>query len=293
MDARATRRQVLAAGFGSAATLAGTAIANTQSPVQPRGSTDANGRFAGKVVLVTGGTSGIGKAAAYAFAREGAKVVFCGRREELGKANEAEARAFGGDATFVRADVSVEDDVKRLIDTCVQLHGRLDIAFNNAGVESQPAPIGELSLEAWNRVMTINATGVFLSMRHELPRMLEAGGGVIVNNASVSAHVGFATIAAYNASKHAVLSLTKVGALEYADRNIRVNSISPGCVDTPMIERALKAWNVTVPQVVADYPIKRMVQPEEIARAVMFLSSDEASCITGTDLDVTGGWLIK
>lgn len=291
-----SRRRLLAGAATGAALLATARLAeaNTQTPVKPRdGKADPNGRFKGKVVLVTGATSGIGKATAYAFAKEGAKVFFCGRREALGKANEKEIAGFGGEAAYMRADVKREDDVKAFVDACVAKYGRLDIAFNNAGVESKPVPVGELTLEAWRDGMDTNATGVFLSMRYELPHMLKAGGGVIVNNASVSGHVGFATIAPYSASKHAVLGLTKVAALEYAAKNVRVNSVSPGCVDTPMIERALAAWKVTPEQAVADYPIKRMVQPEEIARAVMFLSSDEASCVTGMDLDVTGGWLTK
>lgn len=143
------------------------------------------------------------------------------------------------------------------------------------------------------RVMTTNATGVFLSMKYELPIMLRQKGGVIVNNASVSSHVGFATISPYNASKHAVLSLTKVAALEYTDKNIRVNSVSPGAVDTPMLRRALAAWKTDFETVSQDYPLKRIVNPEEIARTVMWLSSDDASCIIGMDVDATGGYLTK
>jgi len=142
-------------------------------------------------------------------------------------------------------------------------------------------------------LMNTNATGVFLSMKYELPHMLRQGGGVIVNNASVSGHVGFATIAPYSASKHAVISLTKVAALEYADKNIRVNSVSPGAVDTPMLRRALAAWKTDFKAVSQDYPIKRIVNVEEIARSVMWLSSDDASCITGMDVDATGGYLTK
>jgi NAD(P)-dependent dehydrogenase (short-subunit alcohol dehydrogenase family) len=142
-------------------------------------------------------------------------------------------------------------------------------------------------------VMTTNATGVFLSMKYEIPVMLKQGEGVIVNNASVSAHVGFATIAPYNASKHAILSLTKVAALEYADKNIRINSISPGAVDTPMLRSALAAWKTDFEAVAKDYPIKRIVNANEIANTVMWLSSAEPTCIVGTDIDVTGGYLTK
>lgn len=291
------RRRILVGGVsvaGVAATLlAGRAQANTQKPPKPQAITERNGKFTGKVVLITGATSGIGEATAYAFAREGAKVFFCGRRENLGKQVEGKIKGFGGEATYMRADVKKEEDVKALIESCVQKYGRIDIAFNNAGIESKPATIAERSLQDWMDVMNTNATGVFLSMKYELPYMLQQGGGIIVNNASVSGHVGFATIAPYSASKHAIISLTKVAALEYADKNIRVNSISPGAVDTPMLRRALAAWKTDFKAVSQDYPIKRIVNVEEIARAVIWLSSDEASCITGMDVDATGGYLTK
>ncbi|WP_242043524.1 glucose 1-dehydrogenase [Leptolyngbya sp. FACHB-671] len=293
-----SRRRILttgaigAAGF-AAAIAPQTAQANTQNPPEPQASVNPNGRFAGKVVLITGATSGIGEATARAFAAEGATVHFCGRRETLGEQVAQSIRDGGGNATYQRADVRVEEDVKSFVDTCVEQYGKIDIAFNNAGIESSPSTIADRPLADWMDVMMTNATGVFLSMKYEIPYMLRQGGGVIVNNASVSSHVGFATIAPYSASKHAVLSLTKVAALEYADQNIRINSIAPGAVDTPMLRRALAAWNTDFETVSQDYPIKRIVMPEEIARNVMFLSSDDASCITGTDLDATGGYLTK
>lgn len=293
-----TRRRMLAVGAvgtaGLTAVVTGKAQANTQKPIAPkRDKANSNGNFAGKVVLITGATSGIGEATAYAFTREGAKVFFCGRRENLGKQVEGKIKGFGGEATYMRADVRKEADVKAFIDGCVQKYGRIDIAFNNAGIESSPHPIAEQTLQDWTNIMTTNATGVFLSMKYELPVMLKQTGGVIVNNASVSSHVGFATIAPYSASKHAVLSLTKVAALEYADKNIRVNSISPGAVDTPMLRRALAAWGTDFKAVAQDYPIKRIVNAEEIARTVLWLSSNEASCIVGMDVDATGGYLAK
>jgi len=302
-----SRRQILTAGaigaVGFAAAVRSsfpfgvivtqTAQANTQNPPEPQASVNPNGQFAGKVVLITGATSGIGEATARAFAAEGATVHFCGRRETLGEQVAQSIRDSGGKATYQRADVRIEEDVKSFVDTCVEQYGRVDIGFNNAGIESSPSTIADRSLDDWMDVITTNATGVFLSMKYEIPHMLRQGGGVIVNNASVSGHVGFATIAPYSASKHAVLSLTKVAALEYADQNIRVNSIAPGAVDTPMLRRALAAWNTDFETVSQDYPIRRIVMPEEIARSVMFLSSDDASCITGMDLDATGGYLTK
>ena len=277
--------------FGIAATKA---QANTQKPVAPAsGRVDADGKFKDKVVLITGATSGIGKATAYAFAKEGAKVFFCGRRANLGAANVREIQAFGGEATFMQADVTKPSEIQDFVDSCVKKYGRIDIAFNNAGIESKPHTLAEQSLEDWTNVMATNATGVFLSMKYELPVMLKQKGGIIVNNASVSSHVGFATISPYNASKHAVLSLTKVAALEYTDKNIRINSVSPGAVDTPMLRRALAAWNTDFETVAKDFPLQRIVQPEEIVRTVMWLSSDDASCIVGMDVDATGGYLTK
>jgi len=293
-----SRRQLLTtgaigvAGFATAMATQ-TAQANTQKPPEPQTRAQPNGRFAGKVVLITGATSGIGEATARAFAAEGATVHFCGRREVLGEQVAQSIRDRGGKATYQRADVRLEGDVKAFAERCVEQYGRIDLAFNNAGIESAPKTIAERSLEDWMNVMTTNATGVFLAMKYELPYMLRQGGGTIVNNASVSSHVGFATIAPYSASKHAVVSLTKVAALEYADKNIRVNAIAPGAVDTPMLRRALAAWNTNFEAVSQDYPIKRIVRAEEIARSVMFLCSDDASCITGMDLDATGGYLTK
>jgi NAD(P)-dependent dehydrogenase (short-subunit alcohol dehydrogenase family) len=299
-DSTPNRRQFITQTLATGASLAmlggfgTTARANTQKTPQPAaGKANPNGRFAGKVVLITGATSGIGEATARAFAMEGAKVFFNGRREHLGKKLETEIRERGGDATYMKSDVRHEEQVRAFVEGCIERYKRIDIAFNNAGTIAPPKPIAEFSLDDWQNVITTNATGVLLSMKYEIAQMLKQGGGVIVNNASVSAHVGFATIAAYSASKHAVHSLTKVAALENSAKNIRINCVSPGAVDTPMLRAALEAWKTDFAAVAKEYPLSRIVQPEEIARAVMYLGSDDASCVAGTDLDLTGGYLTK
>ena len=270
-DKKITRREVLTTGAAGLAGLAAMGVAGSEAsaqgqttpthtlrPVEPQtGRANRNGKFANRVVLITGATSGIGKGTAYAFAREGANVFFCGRREELGKQNEAEIRGFGGEAAYMRADVRREADVRSFVDACVRKYGRIDIAFNNAGVEAVAANLTDQTLENFMNVMNTNATGVFLSMKYEIPVMLRQRGGVIVNNASVSGHDGFALISPYSASKHAIIGLTKCAALEYVPRNIRINSISPGGVDTPMLERALRGFQATAAQIAATIPVRR------------------------------------
>ena len=252
-----------------------------------------NRRFAGKVVLITGATSGIGETTAYAFAREGAKVAFCGRRENLGKQVEAKIKNFGGEAFYMKADVSRESELKAFIENCVGKYGRLDIAYNNAGIDLPPAPLHETSAEDFNRQMAINSTGVFLSMKYELQQMVKQNSGAIVNVASIGGHRGFPNIAGYSASKAAVLSLTRTAAVEYAPKNIRINAISPEAIETPMMQRVYEQWKVTREQIASGYPIGRTAQPEEVAKAIMWLCSDEASYIIGADLQIDGGYLVK
>ncbi len=283
------RRRFLT-GATAVAGAAFAAVGGAAAATQGAGSGRSAGRFAGKVVLITGATSGIGRSAAEKFAAEGAKVMFCGRREVLGREVEAGIRRAGGDARFMRADVTVPAQVEALVNACVAQYGRIDIAFNNAGNDLPAKSIAETSFEDYDSLMNTHARGVFAAMKYELPVMLRQGGGQIVNTASVGAHNAYAGVSVYTAAKAAVMHLTKTAAVEYGDKNIRTMSISPGWVDTPMMDRATKAWGITKEQAVAGQPSKRAAKPEEIADAVMFLVSANAAYISGTDLLITGGW---
>jgi NAD(P)-dependent dehydrogenase (short-subunit alcohol dehydrogenase family) len=291
------RRQVLRMGAVGAAGLAsaiasGRAFANTQKPPTPETTTHPKGKFSGKVVLITGATSGIGEGTAYAFAREGAKVFFCGRRENLGRQVEAKIKDFGGQATYMRADVRQEAEVKALVEACVSQYGKLDIAFNNAGILNPKfARLHEQPTADFFDTLNTNAIGVFFSLKYEISQMLKQKSGCIINNASVSGHKGFSEIGPYSVSKHAIIGLTKVAALEYAKDNIRITSISPGGVDTPMLRSARAARGISFEEGSKFIPIQRTNTVEEMARAVMFLSSDDATAFHGSLVDVTSGML--
>jgi NAD(P)-dependent dehydrogenase (short-subunit alcohol dehydrogenase family) len=292
------RRQVLTTGAIGAAGFITTlstqnAQANTQNPPEPQSQVNPNGRFAAKVVLITGATSGIGEATARAFAAEGATVHFCGRREALGEQVAQSIRDAGGKATYQRADVRVEEDVKAFVNGCIERYGRVDIAFNNAGIFMTPAEIQDIPLDNFMDIMMTNTVGEFLCMKYEIPPMRRQGGGSIVNMASVAGHVGFSRTAHYNASKHGIIGLTKAAAQENADHNIRINSISPLAVDTPQLRESFAFQGITYEQAAPSFVTKRIMTPEEMARAVMFLSSDDATSVTGMDLDVTGGHLAR
>jgi len=245
-----------------------------------------NNGFTGKVALVTGGTSGIGKATAIAFARAGAKVVLSGRREQEGAQVVDEIKKLGGEAAFVRADVAKDGDVKKMIDFTIDKFGKLDIAFNNAGVEWK-GPLDQATEAEYRRVFDINVWGVLNSMRHEIPAMLRNGGGAIVNTSSVAGHVGLAQVSVYIASKHAVEGLTKSVALEFAKQNVRINAVAPGPIVTEMWDRF--AGDGLTDQIISMVPTGRVGGADEIAAAVLYLASDSAKFTTGTSLVVDGG----
>jgi NAD(P)-dependent dehydrogenase (short-subunit alcohol dehydrogenase family) len=245
--------------------------------------------YTNKIALVTGGTSGIGKATALAFAAAGAKVVITGRREKEGADAAAEITKNGGTAAFVRADVAKDADVVKAIDFVVSTHGRLDVAFNNAGVEST-GPLHEVTEEQYRRTFDINVWGVLNSMKHEVAAMLKTGGGAIVNTSSVAGHIGVSQGSIYVATKHAVEGLTKAVALEFAKQGIRVNSVAPAAIDTDMVDRAVGKEGDLRNWLLSQHPVGRFGASEEVAAAVLYLASDAAKFTTGTTLLVDGGW---
>lgn len=249
--------------------------------------------FDGKVALVTGGGTGIGKATAIAFAREGAKVVIGNRNVEAGEAVVKTIKDAGGEAVFQRTDVSSEDDVKALVELAVSTYGRLDAAFNNAGVGGMPGPLADQTAENYDFVMDINVKGVWLSMKYEIAAMLQGGGGAIVNNSSVGGLVGFAGVGIYSASKHAVMGLTKSAALEYSAKGVRVNAVNPAVIRTPMAEGLARTHQIEPDGFGALHPIGRIGEPDEVANVVLFLCSDKASFVTGTSSCVDGGFTVQ
>jgi NAD(P)-dependent dehydrogenase (short-subunit alcohol dehydrogenase family) len=245
----------------------------------------------GKVGLVTGGTSGIGRETAVLFAKAGAKVVVAGRREVEGQETVELIRAGGGDALFVKADVSKASEVEALVKKTVENFGRLDVAFNNAGIEGVWVPIVRQSEEDWDRTIDINLKGVWLCLKYEIRQMLrQGGGGAIVNMSSVTGLIGSAGAAAYSASKHGVIGLTKSAALENAKGGIRVNAVCPAVIETPMAERIFGAPQVHK-FVLSCHPIGRFGRPMEVAEAVVWMCSDSASFMTGQSMVLDGGFL--
>lgn len=244
----------------------------------------------GKVALVTAGTYGIGRAVSVRAAAEGAKVVVAARGKEKGAETVAEIEATGGEAIFIPTDVSDPDQVEALVNGAVATYGRLDLACNNAGIGGERKVIHEVTEEDWNSIMALNLRGCFVSMKLQLQQMLKVGGGSIVNMASANGLIGTAKFAAYTASKHGMVGLTKAAALEYADKGIRVNAVCPGGVDTPLFEQTYGPEGTDArAAATAFHPVGRIGTSEEIAAAVVFLWSDRASYITGSCLTLDGG----
>jgi NAD(P)-dependent dehydrogenase (short-subunit alcohol dehydrogenase family) len=251
-------------------------------------------QFEGKVVIVTGGSSGIGQATAIAFGKAGAKVVVAARRHSEGEETVSQIRLAGSEAMFVKTDVAQESDIETLVSKTVETYGRLDYAFNNAGIGSGNIPLHEQSIEQFDQLMSINVRGLFLCMKYEIIQMLRQGGGVIVNNSSMCGLVAFPRFGPYHASKHAVMGLTKSAALDYAKSGIRINAVNPGFIYTDMIVRVAEGTGnaqTASQQLVTMVPMGRMGKPEEIASTVLFLCSEAASYITGQSLVIDGGYI--
>src|SRR6266851_8519367 len=250
----------------------------------------------GQVILVTGGGSGIGRATSVLLARQGAKVMIADYVPESAERTVKMIKDAGGEASCIAADVSVPQQVEMMITKTVETYGRLDGAFNNAGIEGKMADTIAYPEDVFDRVIAINLKGVWLCMKYEIPQLLKHGGGAIVNTASVAGLVGFRGLVAYNASKGGVVMMTKTAALEYAQQGIRVNAVCPGVIRTPMVARMLDASTLetyTEKDLEAAEPVGRMGKPEEIAAAVIWLCSEASSFVTGLPMAVDGGWIAQ
>lgn len=245
-----------------------------------------------KVAFISGASSGIGKATAMAFAAAGANTVLCDLNADEGR-KLARLLSEKSESIFVPCDVSKPEDMKNVIGEGTAKFGKIDYAFNNAGIEGAQGLTPDCDEDNWNRVIDINLKGVWLAMKYQLPQMLKQGYGSIVNCSSIAGLVGFTGIPAYTASKHGVIGLTKTAALEYAKKNIRVNAVCPGVIQTPMVERFTHGEKQIQDQLLAGEPVGRVGQPEEIANAVLWLCSDQSTFVTGNSLVVDGGWLAQ
>lgn len=244
-----------------------------------------------KVAIITGAGSGIGKSTALLFAKEGAKVVVTDINEEHGNSVVKEIEANGGDAIFIKADTSKAEDSEMTVKKTIEKFGQLDIAVNNAGISGPTEPIGEYSIEAWDKVISINLSGVFYGMRYQIPEMQKAGKGSIINVASILGQVGFANSSAYAAAKHGVVGLTKTAGLEYGKSGVRVNAVGPAFIETPLVKDSLSegAYNSLAEM----HSMGRLGQPNEVAELFLWLASDKASFATGAYYPIDGGYLAK
>lgn len=243
--------------------------------------------LAEKVCVVTGATSGIGATTVAALARAGAKVAFNGRREALGRQVEATIKSAGGDVVYLKSDVRDAVQIREFIELTIERYGRLDVAFNNAGIDLPPAPIAETDIAGFDDQIATNLRGVFVSMKYELPHLVQSKGSLI-NMASIGGRHAFPNIIAYGASKAAVIHMTRAAAQEYG-RDVRINAIAPGPIESPMLERVRRDWNVTTDQLVAPYPMRRAGTTEEVAALVVFLASDASSYVSGQVIGIDGG----
>jgi len=251
------------------------------------------GLLENKVVLVTGGGSGIGRATSLLLAKQGAKVMIADYVPESAERTVKLIKDAGGNANCIAAEVSMPKQVEAMVAKTVEVYGRLDGAFNNAGIEGKMADTVEYPEETFDRIMAINLKGVWLCMRAEIPQMLKTGGGAIVNTASGAGLVGVPMLSAYNASKHGVVGLTKTAALEYAQKNIRVNCVCPGLINTPMVARMIDSGGMNEQESVAAEPVRRMGRPEEIGEGVVWLLSNAASFVTGHSMSIDGGYVAQ
>ena len=252
-----------------------------------------NENFTGKVAFVTGAGSGIGRAAALAFARSGARVVVADIAQQNSQETVRIIEESGGCAISLRCDVTSAEDVQAALSQTIETFGQLDIAFNNAGIEQRNAAVAEFEEDEWNQILNVNLRGIFLCMKYEIPLLLKQGGGAIVNTSSGAGVIGIKGGAAYAAAKHGVIGLTKSAALDYAAQNIRINALAPGYIATPMMDRFTGGTAEGREKVVSEEPIGRMGNPEEIADAALWLCSDAASFIVGHTLVIDGGQTVQ
>ncbi|ERM81145.1 hypothetical protein P872_20420 [Rhodonellum psychrophilum GCM71 = DSM 17998] len=244
----------------------------------------------GKTVIITGAASGIGKATAELFAKEGANVVVSDINETAARVVAEDIVSNGGKAVFIKTDVSMPEEMEKLVDFAVKTYGKLDIAVNNAGIGGEINPIADMSIEGWHKVIGVNLNSLFYGLKYQIQAMLKSGGGSIVNISSILGSVGFAGSAGYASAKHGVLGLTQTAAMEYSSQNIRVNSVGPGFIETPLLE-ALDSEMKS--QLVALHPIGRLGRSEEVAELIFWLGSDKASFVTGSYHPVDGGYLAR